>query len=227
MRADLRVLGIDGCKGGWVAVALEGGAVAGVRLAAGIGQLLEDPAVVVGVDIPMGTPATGVRRADAEARRLLPSPLKSSIFNAPPRGALDEPDYAAASARCLALTQKRLSRQSYALGRKMLEVEPHWAAAPERIFEVHPELSFQALSGGSIRHSKHTWNGHGERAAALVEAGIALPTDLVLPGPVAPDDVLDAAAVAWSASRIALGTARSIPAPPELDDGGRHVAIWC
>jgi len=39
------------------------------------------------------------------------------------------------------------------------------------------------------------------------------------------DDVLDAAAAAWSALRKAKGTALSLPASPEIIDG-RPVAIW-
>jgi predicted RNase H-like nuclease len=38
-------------------------------------------------------------------------------------------------------------------------------------------------------------------------------------------DVLDAAAAAWSADRIARGLARSLPDPPE-EIRGRKVAIW-
>jgi predicted RNase H-like nuclease len=37
--------------------------------------------------------------------------------------------------------------------------------------------------------------------------------------------VVDAAVVAWSARRIAAGTASSLPDPPE-DSDGRAVAIW-
>ena len=33
------------------------------------------------------------------------------------------------------------------------------------------------------------------------------------------DDVLDAAAAAWSAHRIAVGTAQTLPDPPEFLDG--------
>jgi predicted RNase H-like nuclease len=39
------------------------------------------------------------------------------------------------------------------------------------------------------------------------------------------DDVLDAAASAWSAQRIATGKALCLPGPPELADG-REGAIW-
>ncbi|MFD8862917.1 DUF429 domain-containing protein, partial [Streptomyces sp. NPDC059590] len=45
-------------------------------------------------------------------------------------------------------------------------------------------------------------------------------------GRVPPDDVMDAAAAAWSAHRIALGTAVSLPDPPETTRDGLPVAIW-
>ena len=41
-----------------------------------------------------------------------------------------------------------------------------------------------------------------------------------------PYDVLDAAAAAWSAHRIATGAGRSVPEPPELNEHGLVSAIW-
>ena len=38
-------------------------------------------------------------------------------------------------------------------------------------------------------------------------------------------DILDAAAVAWSARRIAAGRARTVPAEPQRDRAGREIAI--
>jgi predicted RNase H-like nuclease len=40
------------------------------------------------------------------------------------------------------------------------------------------------------------------------------------------DDVLDAAAVAWTADRVARGTARHAPDPPERFSDGIDCAIW-
>ena len=39
------------------------------------------------------------------------------------------------------------------------------------------------------------------------------------------DDLLDAAACAWTAQRIEAGIADSLPDPPQVIDG-RRVAIW-
>jgi predicted RNase H-like nuclease len=53
-----------------------------------------------------------------------------------------------------------------------------------------------------------------------------LPGDLAEAGTVQADDILDAAAAAWSASRIASGHAVSLPDPPQLDEAGYPIAIW-
>jgi predicted RNase H-like nuclease len=54
--------------------------------------------------------------------------------------------------------------------------------------------------------------------------GIEL-TELRAAAPAPLDDVLDAAAAAWSAQRIADGVASTLPSPPEPVDGQR-IAIW-
>ena len=60
------------------------------------------------------------------------------------------------------------------------------------------------------------------RGAACWLAGIEIPE----PVPAAIlGDILDAAAVAWSARRIAAGQAVRIPAEPQHDDHGREIAI--
>jgi predicted RNase H-like nuclease len=41
-----------------------------------------------------------------------------------------------------------------------------------------------------------------------------------------PDDVLDAAAAAWSAHRVATGVAGSMPDPPQVNERGQRVAKW-
>jgi predicted RNase H-like nuclease len=60
----------------------------------------------------------------------------------------------------------------------------------------------------------------------LARAGISLPDDLAAAGTVPADDILDAAAVAWTAARIARGQAASFPDPPQPDDARHPIAIW-
>jgi predicted RNase H-like nuclease len=66
-----------------------------------------------------------------------------------------------------------------------------------------------------------------QRRRLLAGAGITVPDDLGPPGELAGvDDVLDAAVVAWTASRAARGVARSLPDPPEPGGDGLPCAIW-
>jgi predicted RNase H-like nuclease len=115
-----------------------------------------------------------------------------------------------------------LSAQSYALGKKILEVE---AELDERVFEVHPEVSFAALAGRHLRYSKRSWNGQMERRRLIADAGLLLPDEIEDGGEAAADDVLDATVAAWSAARKARGEAKTLPAET-LDEGERAVAIW-
>ena len=87
---------------------------------------------------------------------------------------------------------------------------------------MHPELAFGALAGAPLAASKHTGTGRDLRRELLARAGIEIPRGdpATLLG-----DILDAAAVAWSARRIAAGQAVTIPAAPQHDRQGREIAI--
>jgi predicted RNase H-like nuclease len=211
------VAGVDACHRGWVAIVIEAGRFADLLFATTFAKLLEEleDAQSIGVDIPIGLPAAGVRAADLAARAFV-GPRRSSVFPTPPRAALVAATYA--DARRLLPS---LSAQSFALRKKILEVEDF---LDERVLEVHPEVSFAALAGGHLRYSKRTWNGQIERRRLLAATGIEVP-DEVTAGHAAADDVLDAGIVAWSALRYARGDAATLPPDPPVEDG-RPVAIW-
>lgn len=142
----------------------------------------------------------------------------------PPRAVLEAPTYAEARARATELTGKSISAQSYALRHNVLEADG--LRADPRVFEVHPELAFGAMAGRVLMAGKRSWNGASERRDLLASEGLVLPSDLGAGGAVPVDDVLDAAAAAWSARRIARGEAGRVPEAPELDEHRRPVAIW-
>jgi predicted RNase H-like nuclease len=200
-----------------VAVATENGRFREAGLFRDFAALLSEfgAAQVIGVDIPIGLPDPGQRRrADEEARRFV-GRRGSSVFPTPARGLL-EAEFRAGLG---------ISRQSHSLGVRILEVE-RAAVADPRVMEVHPEVSFRAMAGEPLRYPKRTWNGLVERRGLLAEQGLVVPeADLGEGGRAAPDDVLDAAAAAWSAHRKAVGEAHSLPEDPELIDG-RSVSIW-
>ncbi len=218
-----RVLGVDGCRDGWVAVGLVDGRFAHARLVKRFGDLVQDPAAVIGVDIPLGSVGAD-RAADREARRLL-GRRGSSVFAAPPREVLDAPDHATASRIARARYGVGVSAQAWNLVAKMRDVDRWWQVDPARVVEVHPELSFRELAGGEPLPSKRTWAGLRRRVALLAEAGIVVPDEVGDAGRAGADDVLDAAAVAWSAARCAAGRASHVPRDEERDPGGRSVRI--
>ncbi|MDI5969377.1 DUF429 domain-containing protein [Streptomyces sp. SL13] len=217
------VLGVDACgKHGWVGIRLRDGVYAGSLVGARLDALIERAGAVraVAVDMPLGLLEEGWRAADLAARALLGA-RRSSVFQVAPLPVWREADFAAALERCRALTGNGLSRQAWALAPKLLEARACWLRDPGRLYEVHPELSFRALAGGKpLARSKKTWHGQSERRRLLEAAGVVVPDDPGKAGGVPADDVLDAAAAAWSAHRIALGISVPVPGTPEVDAEG-------
>ncbi|ADP82737.1 DUF429 domain-containing protein [Pseudofrankia inefficax] len=272
----VRVLGVDACPGGWVAIELVDGEFSRASFATELRTLVDTSTVgVIGVDMPLGLRSEGWRAADHAARAVL-GPRRASVFLVPPRAVWALPDFAAANARCRALTGNGLTQQTWGLRPKLLEADVLRERMPGRLYEVHPEVAFAAMAarprtdpadewlamvvaagetaevgpgdvlaagarggGGQhvvapapahrpLTHAKTTWAGAARRRALLRSAGILLPDDLGPAGVVPPVDVLDAAAVAWSAHRIATGQGRCLPdgTGTQLDDRGEPIGIW-
>jgi predicted RNase H-like nuclease len=249
-----RVLGVDACRTGWVGIALSGGE-ARAYFAPGIQELAgraaaDGPVLVIAIDIPIGLADAGRRRADVLARKALGGRWPS-LFITPVRAAVEAADYQAAAAENRRLAREGLSRQAFALRAKILDVDqwlqagspaparvveahpelsfaaPAGSPAPARVVEAHPELSFAAMAGAPLRSRKITWAGAVQRRALLAQAGIVLGGDLGLAGEQAGvDDVLDAAATAWTARRVSEGSARCLPPSPEVFSDGISAAIW-
>ncbi|MFC4859036.1 DUF429 domain-containing protein [Actinophytocola glycyrrhizae] len=218
------VLGVDACKSGWIGIRL--GQDVTAHFARHVADLVaETEPAIVAIDIPIGFPERGRRAADVEARKLLGSRW-SSVFLTPVRTALTEPTHERASAVNRELAGEGMSMQAFGLFPKIREVDAWCRTAPCRVVEPHPELTFRQMAGEPLPDSKKTWAGLEHRRGLLADQSIHLPADLGEAGrQAAPDDVLDAAAVAWTAARVASGTALSLPdAPAEFDDF--PVAIW-
>jgi len=231
------VTGVDGCRGGWVAVSLEApgpeplprrpGWLVSVRVHESLAELLGEGGVV-GIDMPLGLLDSGWRTADRVARGLL-GPRRSSVFAIPPRAVWAEMSYPDASKRCRELTGQGFSIQAWGLRTKLLEANEYRETCGHPLYEVHPELAFGAMAGAPLAASKHTAAGRELRRELLAQAGITLPAAPAPSAsrtPAAPlTDTLDAAAVAWSAWRIATGQAAVIPDHPQQDPDGREIAI--
>jgi predicted RNase H-like nuclease len=221
-------VGVDACKGGWVALALRENRVPSAHFVSNIACLTEffPDARVIAIDIPIGLPERGHRQADKAAKAVL-GQRQTSVFMTPVRAALEASTHSAATAIATEMTGVGISQQAYALRSKIFEVEEWLLRAPCPVYEVHPEVSFTAMIGRPARAPKKSWHGMVERRYALIEQGIALDgIDPAVGAVVGVDDMIDAAAAAWSAARLLAGAARSFPDPPELDSAGRQIAIW-
>ena len=227
----MRVTGVDACRRGWVAVSLEAPSpaaarpdaftVAAVRVHGSLAGVLDgDQASAVGIDMPLGLLESGWRETDLAARGLL-GPRRSSVFAIPPRAVWAQASYQAANRRCRELTGRGFSIQAWGLRAKLIEADGYRASCGHPLYEVHPELAFGAMAGAPLARSKHTAAGRDLRRDLLAQAGIVLPRVAHAPA----TDALDAAAVAWSAWRIAAGRAVTLPGRPQQDRHGRQIAI--
>ena len=224
------VMGVDGCSRGWVDVLLAGDGVEAL-FAPTIGELAEAARgygefVVMAVDIPVGLPDAGARRADVMAQRRVGS-RSSSVFSSPVHGAVRLDSYERAAEIQRRAAGSGLSRQAFGLRAKILEVDAWLPSASCRVVEVHPEVSFAELAGCPLSYGKSTWAGVEYRRGLLEGVGLRLASDLGVAGQRAGvDDVLDAAVAAWTARRVRDGIARSLPDPPEVFGDGLAAAIW-
>ena len=203
------VAGVDGCKRGWVAVVLIDGRFREARLIEGVESSFSELADVelIAIDVPIGY---GPRSADALARAVVGG---SSVFSIPEREKFEAP-FAEGGG---------ISAQAHALGDRIRHATG-LAAGDRRLREVHPEVCFTAMNGMKrLRFRKKSAGGAFERLGLLRRHGINIdPGTLGAAATIPLDDVLDAAACAWTAARV---DAVSLPNPPELRDG-LSVAIW-
>ncbi|HEX6101246.1 MAG TPA: DUF429 domain-containing protein [Thermoanaerobaculia bacterium] len=225
------LVGIDGCKLGWLCIFEE---LPSRRLASKTFETIDDlvrhieALDVIAIDVPIGLTDAGPRLCDQQARRLLGPVRGTSVFPAPIRAALDAPTYEEACARSLTAQNKKLPKQSWAIYPKIRELDGLLQRRPElkpKIFEVHPEVSFRAWNqrepivapkkseeGAATRLGLVA--GHfGEQAFATIRARYKRRD-------VADDDILDAFAALWTAERIQNREAETLPPDPPTDSRG-------
>jgi predicted RNase H-like nuclease/GrpB-like predicted nucleotidyltransferase (UPF0157 family) len=226
------VLGVDGCRAGWVGVLVTETATQ-VVVAEAVEDLVRSALTVtpdlavVAIDIPIGLPDRGRRQADTLARLRLPPGRKSSVFPTPTRVTAAEETYPDANAASRATTDGRgLSRQAFAIVPKILEVDAYVRRGRgTAVVEAHPEVSFAEIDASCVVPGKTTAAGSAARRSALRTVGIEPPAYSHGQG-YAEDDLLDACALAWTAARYAAGSAYSLPDPPEVFSDGIPAAIW-
>lgn len=237
MKREANCVGVDGARSGWIAVWWADTAL--THCVYSSARSLVDAhrqARVIAVDIPIGLPDRNGRKADTEARQFVGGRRASSVFSSPVRGILDENSQPEASRRHREIDGRGFGSQSFAILSKIREWDnllqtDHQARAMVR--EVHPEVSFSALNGGrgnGLASSKKTQDGAARRtellSAVFGPEQVARLVQSVARRQAAKDDVLDALVALWSAERIAVGAAVSMPTLPIYDATGLATTIW-
>jgi predicted RNase H-like nuclease len=224
------VAGVDGCRGGWVAFKVELPAHAtSVEIVDLPAWLRERPPdlVCLAIDIPIGL-IDGSRACDIAARKLLGQPRGTSVFAAPCRAALAATSHAESSAINRQKTTRGLSQQAWGIIPKIKQVDDAITLDSQRwAFEVHPEVCFWALNHRRpMKHNKKGQEGIAERLALLRRVFPEIEIHLAnRPRTVGVDDLLDAAAAAWTALRW-YGNEADCVCTPEHDERGLAVTIY-
>ena len=224
------VLGVDGCPGGWV------GARARAGRAATAGRRRADDRR--SSSRPCGPTSTCGGRArhpdrpagqhDPPGRRAGPSraarPGELGVHHPDPTG-LPRRTAAEADAVNRGLSGQGVGAQAFALRDKILEVDAWLRGRAHRRGRRGAPRGVVHDDGRRLPcPASAPPRGRPARLDALAAAGVARPSVLQGHG-YAPDDVLDACAVAWTAHRHAVGDARSLPDPPEVFCDGIPAAI--
>jgi predicted RNase H-like nuclease len=235
----MNFLGVDGCRGGWLAVTLALFSSWEVNLFKRISQLWDRyaEAALILIDIPIGlrqgspepgSPERQERRCDQEARKLL-GPRRSSVFRVPCRPAVYAGSYDEAIITNQELTGKRIFNATWNIVDKIREMDEFLfdnRQARESILETHPELCFWSLNGcRPLKYPKRRENGYQERLR-LLASRYPPATDIVNHArsrysrqEVKNDDILDALAAALTA-RLGFDNLSSIPRQGEKDSQG-------
>ena len=163
------IIGVDGCRGGWIAATLDDGEFAW-RFETHLAVLLTPTPRRIFIDMPLGLSETGPRACERLARSRLRL-RKSSVFPVPIRDAIYAPSYADACAINAARTGKRISKQAWNITSKIRELDELIVARPSlerRLVEAHPELCFQRLNEDQpLVHRKSRADGALERIRIL------------------------------------------------------------
>jgi predicted RNase H-like nuclease len=230
-------LGVDWASGSWFVAAFGNDGFDHAAVFDEIGGLwhrYEERAARVLVDIPVGLveDGGGGRRCDELARSVLGS-RRASVFTPPVREATRKRRYPAAKRVNERKADASLSKQAFAISDGIAAVDELLQNVPEAratVRESHPEVCFRALAGEPLQHSKKRAGGYAERMRTLAAhdpdapAAVQSAAETAGSAEVAVDDVLDAVALAYTASPGG-GRLHSLPPEPPTDAKGLPMQI--
>lgn len=236
------LVGVDGCRAGWIALALRpGDNRPQVRIFGRFADLIAEsgPTAAIAVDMPIGLPdrISGSGRGPEQAIRPYLGARQSSVFSIPARAAVEAESYRDACdlAQKYSDPPKKISKQAFFLFGKIREIDQLLQAdiaLRDRVFECHPEFAFCRLNSmvpmatpKKIRGSVNP-EGVAERIDLLASLGVD--REIFASGPprgAAMDDLVDASVNLVMAGRHAKGLIEAFPSNPARDRHGILIAI--
>jgi len=179
----------------------------------------------VGVDIPIGFASGGNREAERLARSRL-GRRACTLFAMPARAVLDVDDWTEALAVNRRIAGKGFSKQAYHLLDASREVRAALEPSDQPwCSEVHPESSFTAMNEGRTLPPKHTEEGRSARLELITQLVAADAAQRIVECGVPVVDALDAYAAAWTATRLARGTADILGSGADPDGYSLTIAV--
>lgn len=233
--SSYQCVGIDACKGKWVAVAISdrGFEVQKYETIADICERYPDCHYML-IDIPVGLRDHQEQlRPDALVKRLL-GPKSASIFEVPCRKAVYATTKEAARAINIEVLGKSLSEQSIGFSKAIRQVDEFLISHEtwkNKILESHPEFCFMKLNKGKPIHEKKTTFEGQERRLEVLETYYPKARDVMetflhdVPSRKKVDDVIDALCLAIMGKLMLENGIQTIPELPEKDANGIEMKI--
>lgn len=233
LKNDGVYLGVDGCKGGWIAAVYKDGQL-----------LLEkypDIDTLVSkypkfdemlIDMVIGLPSKmSDVRPDVDARKIV-SPRTSTVFAVPSRQAVYEYTQEKQIEANIRALGKSLPKQAMAIIPKMREVDGFLGAHTEyvnQIKESHPEVCFARLNGSVVMSKKSDREGIAERISILKEylpeLNVESVTDFAHKLACNADDVVDAIVLMVTGNLNVQGSCEIIPENVQEDEMGLRMQM--
>jgi predicted RNase H-like nuclease len=163
-------LGLDGFRGGWVAVWIDDQGDQGFDYSRSLSRLLLTPHKRAMIDMPIGLKISGHRICDISAREL----VGASVFPGARRNLWEFPDQASAN-QYYWLHEgpgTGISCQLWNIREKIKEVDDFITPDRQaRIGEAHPELIFRKLGNQHRLQGKKSERGRDQRIKLLSQRG--------------------------------------------------------
>lgn len=169
----MRIIGLDGCKGGWICATIivaNTKPILTIDFIESLNKLVNTPFTIGFADIPIGLTEFEFKRTlDEKMRKVISKKRKSSIFTAPCRNAVYADSYENAKKANLIETGKSISIQAWNICPKIREMEDFILKNPViNLWESHPELCFEKLNNKPLLYKKKDPLGKHERLIILL-----------------------------------------------------------